>query len=140
MRQVGGVVLTVTGVLACPCSLVLLLPALLSLLAGTALGSVLSQHTGLVYVTAGTYFMGACTLGALLLLGARRSPTREDAACPTCATLEGDPKEKRPHHLSSSLSTAHVGQRSNERSNERSTEQGEDRHANTAAVRSGDTR
>jgi hypothetical protein len=129
MRQVAGVVLTVTGMLACPCSLVLLLPALLSLLAGSALGSFLSQHTGLVYVTAGTYFVGACTLGALLLLSAQRSLTREDAACPTCVPLEVVPQTKRPHHLSSGLSAADVGQRSNERS----TEQGEDRHANTAA-------
>jgi hypothetical protein len=135
MRQVGGVVLTVTGVLACPCFLVLLLPALLSLLAGTALGSFLSQHTGLVYVSAGTYFVAAWMLGAFLLLGAQRSPTQEDAACPTYVPLEvdrADPQEERLPRLYSSLTAEHVGQQANE--------QGEETHANSAALRSGDSR
>jgi hypothetical protein len=134
MRQVGGVVLTVTGALACPCSLVLLLPALLSLLAGIAVGSFLSQHTGLVYVSAGTYFVAAWMLGAFLLLGAQRSPTQEDAACPTCVPLEvgrAGPQEERLRRLCSNLTAQHVGQRANEH--------GEETYASTAAVRSGDS-
>jgi mercuric ion transport protein len=50
MRRIGGVVLTVTGFLACPCHLIITLPLLISLLAGTALGSFLSRNTGLVLV------------------------------------------------------------------------------------------
>ena len=49
MRRIGGIALTVTGFLACPCHLIITLPLLLSLLAGTALGSFLSRNTGLVH-------------------------------------------------------------------------------------------
>src|SRR5205807_1982654 len=59
MRRIGGVVLTVTGLLACPCHLINTLPLLISLLAGTALGSFLSRTTGLVYTVAGIYFAAA---------------------------------------------------------------------------------
>src|SRR5258708_830149 len=85
MRRIGGVALTVTGFLACPCHLIITLPLLISLLAGTALGSFLSRNTGLVYTGAGIYFVGALALGAWFLFGPKREM---DAACPTCAPAE----------------------------------------------------
>ena len=84
MRRIGGVVLTVTGLLACPCHLIITLPLLISLLAGTALGSFLSRNTGLVTTFAGIYFVVALALGAWFLFGPKRGKRETDAACPTC--------------------------------------------------------
>jgi len=63
MRRIGGVVLTGTGFLACPCHLIIALPLLISLLAETRLSSFLSRNTGLVYTGAGLYFVVALALG-----------------------------------------------------------------------------
>jgi mercuric ion transport protein len=90
MRRIGGVALTVTGLLACPCHLIITLPGLLSLLAGTALGSFLSRNTGLVYTGAGIYFVVALALGAWFLFGPARGKRKMDAACPTCAPAASD--------------------------------------------------
>ena len=68
MRRIGGIALTVTGFLACPCHLIITLPLLLSLLAGTALGSFLSRNSGLVYTGACLYFVVALALGGLVLV------------------------------------------------------------------------
>jgi hypothetical protein len=87
MRRIGGVVLTVTGFLACPCHLIVTLPLLASLLAGTALGSFLSRNTGLVYTGAGIYFVVALALGYWFLFGPKREM---DAACPTCVPNEAE--------------------------------------------------
>jgi hypothetical protein len=62
MRRLGGTLLMVTGFLACPCHLIITLPLLLSLVAGTALGSFLSHNTGFVYLGAGFYFVLALAL------------------------------------------------------------------------------
>jgi mercuric ion transport protein len=75
MRRIGGVVLTVTGFLACPCHLIITLPLLISLLAGTALGSFLTHNTGLVTTFAGIYFVLALALGYWFLFGPKRSRT-----------------------------------------------------------------
>src|SRR5258708_6220220 len=88
MRHIGGVVLTVTGLLACPCHLIITLPLLISLLAGTALGSFLSRNTGLVYTGAGIYFVVALALGYWFLFGPVRGKREVDDACPTCVPLE----------------------------------------------------
>jgi len=88
MRRMSGVILTVTGVLACPCHLIITLPLLLSLLAGTALGSFLSRNTGLVYTLAGVYFVVALALGYCFLFGKARPKREVDDACPTCAPVE----------------------------------------------------
>jgi mercuric ion transport protein len=88
MRRIGGAVLTVTGFLACPCHLILTLPLLLSLLAGTALGSFLSRNTGLVYAGAGLYFIVALTLGATLLFSSNHPKREMDTACSTCMPVE----------------------------------------------------
>jgi mercuric ion transport protein len=86
MRRIGGVVLTVTGFLACPCHLIITLPLLISLLAGTAVGSFLSRNTVLVYTGAGIYFVVALALGAWFLFGPKRQSHEGDAVCPTCAS------------------------------------------------------
>ena len=87
MRRIGGVVLTVTGFLACPCHLIITLPLLISLLAGTALGSFLSRNTGLVYTGAGIYFVIALALGAWFLFGPKRGKREMSDACPTCVPV-----------------------------------------------------
>ena len=88
MRRIGGVVLTVTGFLACPCHLIITLPLLISLLAGTTVGSFLSRNTGPVYTGAAIYFVVALALGAWFLFGKSRPKQDVDAACPTCAPVE----------------------------------------------------
>ena len=88
MRRIGGVVLTVTGFLACPCHLIITLPLLLSGLSGTALGSFLSRNTGLVYTGAGIYFVVALALGYWFLFEKSRPKRDVDAACPGCRPVE----------------------------------------------------
>jgi mercuric ion transport protein len=90
MRRIGGVALTVTGFLACPCHLIITLPLLISLLAGTAVGSFLSRNTGLVYAGAGIYFVVALALGYWFLFGPKRQIREGDASCPTCEPVASD--------------------------------------------------
>jgi mercuric ion transport protein len=90
MRRIGGVLLTVTGFLACPCHLIITLPLLASLLAGTALGSFLTRNTGLVFTFASVYFIVALALGAWFLLGPKHPSSRMDAACPTCVPVAAE--------------------------------------------------
>ena len=90
MRRIGGVVLTVTGLLACPCHLIITLPLLASFLAGTALSSFLSRNIGLVYIGAGIYFVVALLLGAWCLFGPACQNREGDAACPTCAPVASE--------------------------------------------------
>src|SRR5207245_1642732 len=73
MRRMSGIVLTVTGILACPCHLIVTLPLLTSLLVGTRLSSFLKQNTGLVIIFAGIYFVLALALGYWLLFSPKRS-------------------------------------------------------------------
>jgi mercuric ion transport protein len=95
MRRAGGIVLTVTGFLACPCHLIITLPLLISLLAGTALGSFLSRNTGLVTTFAAMYFVVALALGASFLFGWARPRRSGDEVCSTCvpATSEKQGQE-----------------------------------------------
>ena len=90
MHRIGGVVLTVTGFLACPCHLIITLPLLISGLSGTALGSFLSRNAGLVYTGAGIYFVVALALGAWFLFSPKYGKREMDAACPTCAPVASD--------------------------------------------------
>jgi mercuric ion transport protein len=90
MRRIAGVMLTVTGFLACPCHLIITLPRLISGLSGTALGSFLSRNTGLVYTGAGVYFVVALVLGYWFLFGPKRGKREMDAACPTCAPIASE--------------------------------------------------
>lgn len=95
MRRIGGVALIITGFLACPCHFIITLPLLLSLLAGTALGSFLSHNTGLVYAGAGIYFVVALVLGVFLLFREPRLCDQEHDACPTCIPADANTPEQR---------------------------------------------
>ncbi len=90
MRRIGGVVLTVTGFLACPCHLILTLPLLTTLLAGTALGSFLTHNAGFVYTGAAIYFVVALALGIRFLLAPARTNRDMAAACPTCPPVASE--------------------------------------------------
>ncbi len=97
MRRMGGAVLAVTGVLACPCHLVVTLPLLAGLLAGTALGNFLTHNPGLVYTGAGIYFVGALALGSWFWLSPARGKREADAACSTCGPATSD--ERSPEQV-----------------------------------------
>ena len=67
MSKVWGGVLVVTGFIVCPCHLIITLPLVLGLMAGTGAGAILAANTGLVYVIAGVYFVAALAAGWYLL-------------------------------------------------------------------------
>ncbi len=79
MKRIGGYLLVTTAFLACPCHLVLLLPPVLGLVGGTALGAALGANAGWVIAGATVYFLGALT-GGLYLLNRRAEATTEDPA------------------------------------------------------------
>ncbi len=66
-RFIGSSLLLITGLLVCPCHLPLTLPLLVALFGGTALGTWLSTHTGLVIGLSTGYFLAAIALGIWLL-------------------------------------------------------------------------
>lgn len=84
-RSFGGYVLLITGFLLCPCHLPLVVPLLVVLFGGTALGTWLSSNTMLVYALAGGYFIAALA-GGFWLLNRRSAPqepsSTELACCP----------------------------------------------------------
>jgi hypothetical protein len=99
MRRIGGAVLAVTGILACPCHLVVTLPLLAGLLAGTALGQFLTHNTGFVYTGAAIYFVGALTLGYWFWFSPARGKREVDAACSTCAPGASETQVQEPSPL-----------------------------------------
>ncbi len=103
MRRLGGAVLAVTGVLACPCHLVVTLPLLAGLLAGTALGNFLTHHVGLVYTGAGLYFVGALALGYWFWFGPNRPKRAADAACSICEPITSETQRQEPSPLQADL-------------------------------------
>jgi mercuric ion transport protein len=70
-RTIPGWFLAVTGLLACPCHLVITLPLAAALLSGTALGGWIAGHQGAIFVGASIYFIGALAAGATLLLAGK---------------------------------------------------------------------
>lgn len=66
-EKAAGYALAATALISCPCHLVLLLPAAVGLLGGTALGAALAAHTGWVITGATVYFVGALAGGFYLL-------------------------------------------------------------------------
>ena len=76
--------LAATAFVACPCHLVLLLPVVLGLLGGTALGAALSAHTGLVFAGATVYFVVALA-GGLYLLNRRARDEKGSDRAPSSA-------------------------------------------------------
>ena len=77
MSQVWSGVLIVTGFIACPCHLIITLPLVLGLLAGTGAGAFLSDNQGLVYGVATGYFIVGLAGG--LYLWNRKKLTRAPA-------------------------------------------------------------
>ena len=77
MGKVWGGVLLVTGFIVCPCHLIITLPLILGLLAGTGIGAILAANTGLVYGVAGGYFIVALAAGWYLLN--RKRPSLDQA-------------------------------------------------------------
>jgi len=67
LKKIGGYILVGTALLACPCHLALLLPAVAGLLGGTALGAALGANAGWVLAAATVYFVGALAGGLYLL-------------------------------------------------------------------------
>ena|SRR6266571_2161230 len=88
MRRIGGVLLTATGFLACPCHLIVTLPLLASVLAGTALGGFLTHNSGLVIAFASIYFVVALLWGCQLLFSSPHRTSKMDITCPTCVPAE----------------------------------------------------
>lgn len=90
MRKFGGYLLAGTALIACPCHLVLLLPAVLGLLGGTALGAALGAHTGLVLAGATVYFVAALA-GGLYLLNRRAQDEEGSDRAPSSAARKAMP-------------------------------------------------
>ena len=80
MGKVWGGVLLVTGFIACPCHLIITLPLVLGLLAGTGVGAILAANTGWVYGIAGGYFVVALAAGWYLFNRKGQKPVRGTAA------------------------------------------------------------
>ncbi len=75
LRNVWGVVLTVTGSIACPCHLPFTLPILIGVLGGTGIGAGIAANVNLIYVIATGYFVIGIAVG-LYLLNRRQRGTR----------------------------------------------------------------
>ena len=98
-HRLSGTALCISGLVACPCHLVITLPLALSLLAGTAAGAWLATHQSLVFLVATVYFVVALGLGYWLWSApsapGKRALQSVGNACPTCPPL-GKPGEA-PH-------------------------------------------
>ncbi len=93
LRKIAGYLLAGTALIACPCHLVLLLPVVLGLLGGTALGAALAANTGWV-VAATTAYFALALAGALHLLYRRAGNAKgSDRTPPTCQEA-GERREK----------------------------------------------
>lgn len=67
MKKIGTYLLMGTAFISCPCHLVFSLPLVIGLLGGTALGTALAAHTGLVVAVMTAYFLVALIGGSYLL-------------------------------------------------------------------------
>lgn len=79
--MLGGMkkaLLLFTGLLACPCHLPFVLPALAGLFAGTAVGAFIERNRGLLIAAATACFVG------VLLYFFRRAGSREREGCDGC--------------------------------------------------------
>ena len=57
-KRIKRAFLLFTGIVACPCHLPLVLPALATFLAGTAIGAFIGENTGVLIALATAYFVG----------------------------------------------------------------------------------
>ena len=94
-HKVRGYLATGVALVACPCHLVLTLPLLLTLTAGTALGAFLSRNTGLIIVASTATFIGGLLL-AFRWLGEGEQTCSLPAANPPNRNhlVEGQSKEE----------------------------------------------
>jgi mercuric ion transport protein len=83
LRTLGGYVLALTALVACPCHLPFTLPLLLALVGGTSLGAFLREQTGLVFLGALGYFLFGLA-AAFWLLGRRAAGGGEAGASSAC--------------------------------------------------------
>ncbi len=93
LRKIAGYLLAGTALIACPCHLVLLLPIVLGLLGGTALGATLAANSGWVVAAATVYFALALA-GALHLLYRRAGNAKGSGRTPPTVREAGDRREK----------------------------------------------
>ncbi|MDP9410740.1 MAG: hypothetical protein M3P70_09590 [Actinomycetota bacterium] len=91
MKTVGAYLLMGTALLACPCHLVFLLPAVLGLLGGTALGAALEANTALLVVGTTVYFFAALAGGMHLINRRARSEKGRSPAPSSAAQKTGAP-------------------------------------------------
>jgi mercuric ion transport protein len=89
VRSRSGLILTVSGFLACPCHLPLTLPWLLALLGGTSLGLFLRENTGVIVAAASVYFLVAIVAG-LVLLNQRTGGDDHSPCCPISLLSAGE--------------------------------------------------
>lgn len=75
MSNIWGVVLAVTGFIACPCHLPFTLPLLIGVLGGTGIGAGIAANVSLIYMIATGYFVIGIGIG-LYLLNRRQRRTR----------------------------------------------------------------
>ncbi len=97
-QKILGYVLAATAIVACPCHLVITLPIVIGLLGGTALGTVLATHTGLVVAGASAYFVAALAAGFYLISRRKRSEKSDkgEACCPPLREPAGSERRHRP--------------------------------------------
>ncbi len=74
MTSVKGYLAILSALVFCPCHLLILA----AVLAGTSLGSLISEHYGLLFPLTALYFIGA------LFVGVRWMTRSEGEACGTC--------------------------------------------------------
>lgn len=87
MSKIWGGVLTITGVIACPCHLPLTFSLLVGILGGTGIGGFASLHRGLVYGVFTGYFLLAIGVG-LYLLSRKRAPLLAATLKPSSVTRQ----------------------------------------------------
>ena len=67
LRTLGQRAMLITGLLACPCHLPLMLPLAMGLIGGTALGAWVSSNMTLVYILSTAYFVVALLVSLRLM-------------------------------------------------------------------------
>jgi hypothetical protein len=89
-RRLSGAAVLLSGLAACPCHLVVTLPLVFSLLAGTAVGAWLASHQSLIFALASVYFAIALSLGSWLWFSSTaqrpyiwQSLNNEGTCCPS---------------------------------------------------------
>lgn len=84
-----------TALIACPCHLALLLPAVAGLAGGTALATALGANAGWVLAAATVYFVGALVGGLYLLSRRAGSGGRATEARNCCSPPSGGRSRER---------------------------------------------